>query len=151
MSYSNYFQSLIDAPRVQAEFPRARSHNSETEYHTFPSVVRNINYVVGFNKTEQAYTALGIHLSTCEENKNFFDILKGQESKINAKIKAKFDMALWWQRRDDDKSSVIGLWRAGNINSDAPTLEALKAWHIRTLLTFKEVFTPEIHRVSARR
>ena len=144
MSYSNYFQSLIDAPRVQAEFPRARSHNSETEYHTFPSVVRNINYVVGFNKTEQAYTALGIHLSTCEENKNFFDILKGQESKINAKIKAKFDMELCWQRRDDKVRSVIGLWRAGNINSDAPTLEALKAWHIKTLLTFKEVFTPEI-------
>ncbi|MDE0636656.1 MAG: hypothetical protein OXI43_12525 [Candidatus Poribacteria bacterium] len=41
----------------------------------------------------------------------------------------------------------ISLWRAGNINSDAPTLEALKAWHIKTLLTFKEVFTPEIQRV----
>ena len=58
-------------------------------------------------------------------------------------------MDLDWQRRDDEVRSVIGLWRVGNINSDAPTLETLKAWHIKTLLTFKEVFTPEIQRVSA--
>jgi len=149
MSYSNYFQSLIDDPCVQAEFPRARSHRSETRYHCFRTVVPKIKYVVEFNGTEEVLTALGIHLRTREENKNFFDVLKERESEINAKIKAKCDMDLDWQRRDDEVRSVIGLWRAGNINSDAPTLEALKAWHIKTLLTFKEVFTPEIQRVRA--
>ena len=31
--------------------------------------------------------------------------------------------------------------------ADRTELEALKAWHLKTLLTFKEVFTPEIQRV----
>ena len=110
---------------------------------------RKLSMLLNLTVLSEVLTALGIHLSTREENKNFFDVLKERESEINAKIKAKCDMDLDWQRRDDKVISVIGLWRAGNINSDAPTLEALKAWHIKTLLTFKEVFTPEIRHVRA--
>ena len=148
--YSTYFQALIDDPRVRDEFPKARSHNSETPYHTFNSDFSGIKYVVGFNKTEEVYTALGIYFSTHEENKNFFDVLKERKPEINAKIKVKCGISrdLDWQPRNALKRSVIGFWREGNIESDAaPALEVLKTWHIKTLLTFKEIFTPEIQRV----
>ena len=150
--YSTYFQALIDTPRVRDEFPRARSHSSETPYHTFGSGFSDIKYVVGFNETEEVYTALGIYFSTQEKNKNFFDALKERKPEINAKIKVKFGISqdLNWQPRNDKKRSVIGFWREGNIDSDAPALEVLKAWHIKTLLKFKEVFTPEIQRVLNR-
>ena len=150
--YSTYFQALIDDPRVRNEFPKARSHSSETPYHTFNSGFSGIKYVVGFNKTEEVHTALGIYFSTHEKNKNLFDVLRERKSEINAKIKVKCSISrdLDWQPRNALKRSVIGFWREGNIDSDAPALEVLKTWHIKTLLKFKEVVTPEIQHVLNR-
>ena len=40
--------------------------------------------------------------------------------------------------------STIRLTRGGDINADADEVEAIRAEHIKNLLGFKEVFTPEI-------
>ena len=77
-----------------------------------------------------------------EKNKNIFDVLKERESIISAK----FDGTLYWNRRDDINTCIIGFGRDGDIESDTCTLEVIREWHVEHLLKFKEVFTSEIQR-----
>ena len=111
------------------------------------SLCYKCKHIFGFyyNRDGEAFTALGIYFTDREKNKSVFDALKERKSEINTK----FD-TLIWRRADDISRCAIGLWREGNIESDAWALEALKSWHIQNLLKLKEVFTPEIQRVLDR-
>lgn len=139
--YQSYFQALLDELREQHNFTRA-CRAQRRHYHSFASGFTGIQYYAKFND-EQAHTALHINFGDYEKNKNFFDVLNESKSVINAK----FDVTLCWYRRDDIKTCVIGFGRDGDIESDTPTLEVIRAWHVENLLKFKEVFTPEIERV----
>ena len=139
--YTAYFQELLDELREQHNFTQRRPIEGQN-YCLIASGTTDIRYVAGFNENGEVYTALGIHFKSYEKNKNFFDVLKERESKINVN----FDVPLYWQRRDENVRSVIGLWRERNIESNASELEAFRAWHVENLLKFKSVFTPEIQR-----
>ena len=139
--YQSYFQALLDELREQHNFTTARKARG-VNYLSFASGVPNVKYYAKFQQG-RTYTALHIHFSDYEENKNFFDVLKKRKSVINAK----FDVTLYWDRRDDIKTCIIGFGRDGDIESDTRTLKAIRAWHVENLLKFKEIFTPEIQRV----
>ena len=138
--YQSYFQVLLDELREQHHFTTARKARG-VNYLGFASGIPNIKYYAKFQQG-RVYTALHIHFRDYEENKNFFDVLKERESVINAK----FDVTVYWDRRDDINTCIIGFGRDGDIESDTRTLEAIRAWHVENLLKFKEVFTPEIQR-----
>ena len=138
--YQSYFQALLDELREQHNFTTARKARG-VNYLGFASGVPNIRYYAKFQQG-RVYTALHIHFSDYEKNKNFFDILE----KRKAVITAKFDVTVYWNRRDDINTCIIGVERDGDIESDTRTLESIRAWHVENLLKFKEVFTPEIQR-----
>lgn len=138
--YTHYFQVLIDELREQHNFTTARKAQG-CNYFGFASGVSEIKYYAKFGPGE-AYTAINTHFREYEKNKNFFDVLKERKSVINAK----FDGTLYWYRRDDINTCVIAVRRDGDIDSDTPTLDAIRKWHVENLLKFKEVFTPEIQR-----
>ncbi len=140
--YTAYFQKLIDEMREQHNFtkaPRPRGNN----YHYFSSGYSGVRYLVKFAGKGQVHTRLYIKFDDKKKNKNFFDILKEQEAKINAK----FDVPIYWYRHDTLLKSEIGLSRVGDITADANVLASIRAWHVENLLKFKEVFTPEIQPV----
>ncbi len=138
--YQSYFQALLDELREQHNFTTARKAQG-CNYLRFASGIPGIKYYAKFQQG-RSYTALHIHFGNYEKNKNFFDVLKERESEINAR----FDVTLYWDRRDDIDTCIIGFGRDGDIESDARTLETIRAWHIENLLKFKAVFTPEIER-----
>ncbi len=138
--YKRYFKALIDELREQHNFTKARKVQGVC-YYGFASGFTGIKYYAKFSGAYTA-TALHIHFGNYDKNKIFFDVLKEREHQINPN----FDVTLYWYRRDDIDTSVIGFARDGDIESDASELEAIKAWHIKNLLKFKAVFTPEIQR-----
>ena len=138
--YQRYFKTLIDELREQHNFTQARKAQG-VNYYGFASGFTGIKYYAKFSG---AYTATALHIDfgNYDKNKFFFDVLKERECQINAN----FDVTLHWYRRDDIDTSIIGFARDGNIESDARTLEFIRAWHIENLLKLKAVFTPEIQR-----
>lgn len=138
--YQSYFQVLLDKLREQHNFTTARRAQG-VNYLGFASGVPNIKYYAKFQQG-CVYTALHIHFSDYEKNKNFFDVLEERKAVINAK----FDVTLYWNRRDDINTCIIGIGRDGDIESGPRTLETIRAWHVENLLKFKAVFTPEIQR-----
>ena len=138
--YQSYFQTLLDELREQHNFTTARRARG-VNYLGFASGVPNIRYYAKFQQ-ERVYTALHIHFSDYEKNKNFFDVLEERKAVINAK----FGVTVYWNRRDDINTCIIGVERDGDIESNTRTLASIRAWHVENLLKFKEVFTPEIQR-----
>ena len=138
--YYTYFQALNNEMTEQHNFTDGRSYSGIGNAYYFPSDYPGITYHAHFGRGRKVYTGLTIYFSKKEKNKEFFDVLKERESEINAK----FDAPLYWGRRDEQHSCSIGFGRDGDIESDMSELEAIKAWQIKNLRKFKEVFTPEI-------
>ena len=138
--YYTYFQALNNEMTEQHNFTDGRSYSGIENVYYFLSGYRGITYHAHFGRGRKVYTGLTIYFSKKEKNKNFFDILKERKSQINAK----FDVPLYWERRDEQHGCSIGFGRDGDIESDMSELETIKAWHIENLLKFKAVFTPEI-------
>ena len=139
--YKSYFQGLIDELREQHDFTGRRTARAENRFY-FSSGMRGIYYEAAFAGNHNVYASLYIEFGDHAENKNFFDVLKEQESEITAQ----FDIPLNWERRDETRYSAIRLIRDGDIHADESELAAIKEWHIAYLLKLKAVFTPEIER-----
>ena len=150
--YTAYFQALIDEMREQHNFTMARRAIEGQNYYLFASGTTGIKYGAKFTNAGTVkygakftnagtvWTYLWICFGDYETTKNFFDALKERESEINTR----FDVPLYWSRRDDIITSRIYIERDGSIESNESELEAFRAWHVENLLKFKEVFTPEI-------
>lgn len=146
--YTAYFQALIDEMREQHNFTMACHAIEGQNYYLFASGIKKsgIKYGAKFTNAGTVWTYLWICFGDYETTKNFFDALKERESEINTR----FDVPLDWSRRDDIITSRIYIERDGSIESNESELEAIRAWHVKNLLKFKEVFTPEIQRVLDR-
>ena len=138
--YYAYFQALNNEMTEQHNFTDGRSYSGIENVYYFPSGYQGIMYHAHFGRGRKVYTGLTIYFSKKEKNKRFFDILKERKSQINAE----FDVRLYWERRNEQHGCSIGFGRDGDIESDMSELEAIKAWQIKNLRKFKEVFTPEI-------
>ena len=138
--YTAYFQALIDEMREQHNFTMARRAIEGQNYYLFASGTTGIKYGAKFTNAGTVWTYLWICFGDYETTQNFFDALKERESEINTR----FDVPLYWSRRDDIITSRIYIERDGSIESNESELEAFRAWHVENLLKFKEVFTPEI-------
>ena len=137
--YNTYFQALLDEMREEHNFTNVR-RPGKGNYYKFASGFKSIEYVAKFTNAGTVHTYLLIRFKDQTTTKNFFDALKERESKINTR----FDMPLYWDRRDDINTSRIYIERDGTIESNESELEAFRAWHVENLLKFKTVFTPEI-------
>ena len=138
--YNTYFQALLDELREQHNFTRALRVRTGQNFYNFSSGFTSIGYVARFTNVGTVHTYLLLRFGDKQTTKNFFDALKERESEINAR----FDVPLYWSRRDDIKTSRIYIERDGTIDANESELEAFRAWHVENLLKFKEVFTPEI-------
>ena len=138
--YNTYFQALLDELREQHNFTKALRVRTGQNFCKFSSGFTSIGYVARFTNVGTVHTYLLLRFGDKQTTKNFFDVLKERESEINAR----FDVPLYWSRRDDIGTSRIYIERDGTIESDESKLEAFRAWHVENLRKFKEVFTPEI-------
>ena len=143
--YRTYFQVLIDELREKHRFINA--HTAPLgNYVNFPTGVRKaqgISYSISFS-LRGIRSQIVIESSDQDKNKRLFDALQKRETEIAAA----FGRPLKWNRLDELKRSTINIYRdgKGSIYSPDSELEAIRSWHIETLIRLKEVFGPEIER-----
>ena len=140
--YQAYFQAIVDELTEQHHFADPIFDARSSNVYYFPSGDRGIWYYAHFAKGGQVWTGLRINFTKKVRSKKIFDVLKERESEINAT----FDALLRWDRLGEKNGCRIKIGRDGSIESTATELAAIRAWHVKNLLKFKAVFTPEIQR-----
>ena len=139
--YKIYFQSLIDELRKEHAFTKAHSAQPENSYN-FASGIIGITYGVRFRKDGQTAVYVQIDEKSFKKSERlaFFDRLEAHYGEIAAH----FNLPLSWKRRPNNRSSLISMCRDGDIEASADELEAIRDWHVASLLKFKTVFQPII-------
>lgn len=143
--YRRYFQSLIDELRDVHHFTNARTAQPQN-YYAFASGAAGLPFVATFANNDRATIQLAIQFGTTSENKAYFDFLQ-QEGNVVEQEMGVTQGELSWERMDDKQMSRIILAREGSIRSDTQTLSDIHDWMVSSLLKFRQVFGPRLHRI----
>ena len=139
--YKSYTQMLIDELRETHKFTGAHAGQPYNSY-TFSSGIRGIGYGVQFARGDKVLAYVNIDKNVRANRLDLFDALEKQKEKIESD----FGSPLEWNRADEQQSSLVGVYRDGNIELSDDELEEIREWHITNLLKLKEVFQPEIEK-----
>ena len=137
--YKSYFQVLIDELRENHEFTGAKTSIAQNWYN-FSSGFGGIGYGAWFAKGDKVLTYVIIRQKDDENRIKIFNMLENQKRDIESK----FGSTLEWTRDAERSASRIAIYRDGGIELSDSELEEIREWHIKNLLKFKEVFTPEL-------
>lgn len=137
--YKSYFQVLIDELRKNHEFTGAKTSIAQNWYN-FSSGFGGIGYGAWFAKGDKVLTYVIIRQKDDENRIKIFNMLENQKRDIESK----FGSTLEWTRDAERSASRIAIYRDGGIELSDSELEEIREWHIKNLLKFKEVFTPEL-------
>lgn len=110
-------------------------------WYSFASGHKGISYTLSFGRDGRIRIELSIDTGDKVANHRIFDALKAQRHEIEQH----FPRALTWDDHDHRRSCRIALYRPGRIHDD--NLEELRAWFIRGLSLFQEVFSPLLQAV----
>lgn len=146
--YKIYFGSLIDKLRKEYEFTNARVGLRQNWYN-FSSGITGIAYGVWFRRGGQTAVYVEIDEKSFKKSERlaFFDTLAQHEEEIAAH----FNLPLSWERRSEKRGSLISICRDGDIEASVDELEAIRDWHVESLLRFKTVFQPIIEKLLINR
>ena len=135
--YKIYFQSLIDELRKEHAFTTPRRVNGDN-YHYFASGIPGITYGAWFRKGGQTAVYVQIDEKGFKkaERLTFFDSLEAHDGEIAPH----FNLPLSWERGSEKTYSHISMSRPGDIEASTDELEAIRDWHVESLLKFKTVF-----------
>lgn len=137
--YKSYFQVLIDDLREKYKFTGAKTGIAQNWYN-FSSGFGRIGYGAWFAKGDKVLTYVIIRQKDDENRIKIFNMLKNRKKDIESK----FGSTLEWTRDAEKSTSRIAVYRDGGIELSDSELEEIREWHIKNLLKFKEVFTPEL-------
>ena len=87
-----------------------------------------------------------LFMTNPEEVLEIYDFIDRLEAHYG-EISAHFILPLAWQRCPKKTYSLISMCRDGNIGASADELEAIRDWHVESLLKFKTVFQPIIEKL----
>ena len=138
-----YFQRLIDELREEHNFTGAKKAQHYTYYH-FASGTTGIKYGAMLRADDKALVYVHIEESVRVGRMDIYDALKNRKDKIEKAIDTSLE---WIHGPEDGNFSRIAVSCDGSIDSDENKLETIRAWHIKHLLKFKEVFHQEIKQV----
>jgi len=142
-AYRNYFQGLIDELRTKHKFTLAKKAQSDNWYEFSSGItgVRLANvFTLNGKVRAEVYFALN---KNKERNKYLFDNLLERKDDLEKK----FGGPLEWERKDDNNSSRIAIYKEGTIEASPDELEGIRSWSITNLLKIKKVFLPEIAQI----
>lgn len=143
--YRIFFQSLIDELKEKhgVENERASEAKGGNSW-GFPSDITSISYDVTFPRDRGNGVEIKIDFQGYpEKTKRLFNALKNRKEEIEALCEVEFE----WHEQDESQSSKIAIYREGDIWAEEDELNAIRAWHIDTLLKFREKLTPLIEEV----
>ncbi len=140
--YRNYFQKLIDELRENHRFTSARAGQPQNWY-SFSSGNTGITYGANFCQGGKARSELYIDVGDQEKNKEIFEVLLLQKVEIEQQVGS----SISWEKLEDKRASRLALYMDGSIEDSDSELELVKAWHIETLLKFKECFSIRVREI----
>lgn len=136
-SYDLFFEALADDLQKNHGISGGQKFRGQY-YHRFPSGIPGATYYVTFAKGGN----FGVQLYL--DSSNHHDVFDALNAKKDIVEQGLGEM-LTWERLDSKQYSQIGLYRKGAIDDVSTTLQELRAWAIRRLLKFREVFGPILH------
>ncbi|MDE2786045.1 MAG: DUF4268 domain-containing protein [Chloroflexota bacterium] len=140
--YRDFFQGLLDDLR------RARFTDNDYvrvgNYQTFPSGFAGIDYHVGFWSGPSLDVYLWIATWDTDINKQIFDTLHEQRTKIKEELPG-----VGWGRRDSQRMSAIYLQNPGSISDSSEKLVELREWASDVLPKFKSTIQPRLEKIMS--
>ena len=115
--------------------------------HDFPSGIAGITYHAGFwgggyNPVFSIY--LWISTDSKEHNKAIFDAI---HDRFGPAIQSELP-TLWWDRRDTERMSALGISIPGSIEDPEANLDEIRDWAARHVPKFKAVVQPHLEQVA---
>ena len=141
-AYRRFFQQLIDELREQHKFTNSRKaqpYNWQSFSIGYTGIVTSASFALG----DRVRTEIYIDRGDFEENKRIFDALYARK----CELEAAFGESLSWERLDDKQASRVALYRTGNIEAQEQQLQQIHQWIVKSLLKFKQVFSPAVSAV----
>lgn len=132
--YRPFFQSLIDDLRENHGFTNAKKANFDN-WKWFSSGHANIYFAAVFGANSRPRVEMYLNRDK-ESNKRLFDSLSERRTAIEESLGA----TLGWERLDSKQASRIALYTEGSIDDSEQELTDLRAWMVKHLLNFKDVF-----------
>ncbi len=108
---------------------------------SFASGHKGIAYTLSFGRDGRIRIDLSIDTGDKGANHRVFEALKA----MRRDIEQHFPRALSWEDNDHRRTCRIALYRPGRIDDD--NTDELRAWLVRGLSLFQEVFAPVLQRV----
>lgn len=118
---------------------RIPRRSSKREHWDFRVGFTGIWYNVGFHHDgSRVRVRLSIYRSDVESNRQLFDRLNAQRSKIESALGEDLE----WERVTRRKESMITAYAPGSLDSSEDELEDARTWLVSTTVKFNEVFGP---------
>ena len=137
LRYQAFFQPLIDDLHERG-FTYARRAPQQSWYNVAAGRPAGVVYGAAFGHGQLARVEVYINSTAKDWNKSLFDLIEKRRESIEDELGAE----LRWSRLEKALASRIALVRAGSIDDDDGTLDEVRAWMLKWLLRFKEVFGP---------
>jgi hypothetical protein len=140
LAYQNFFQPLIDELRDTHRFTNAKLAQPQS-WCSFSAGTTGTSFGVSFSGKGELRTELYIDVGDTARNKVIFNFYFARRDVIESEI----GTALQWERLKAKKASRIAVARQNTSIEDASTQgDAMRAWAIENLLTFKRVLGSQL-------
>ena len=134
--YRNFFQRLIDELKAKYQFTNAKVSQPQNWYSFASENSKIFKYSASFAMAGRVRTEVYIDCTDKVKNEAILDeLLQNKEE-----IERDFGSELHWERLEGKRACRIASYMDGDIDADTETLEGIRGWMIKQLLTFKRVF-----------
>lgn len=134
--YRSHFQALIDELRNKHRFTNAKAGQPQNWYSFSSENSKVFKYGTNFNRNNKVSVEIYIDCGDKAQNESIFDALQSRQSAIETEL----GHPLTWERIDNKRACRIAVYRDGDIDVDTETLADIRAWTVKELLKFKQVF-----------
>ena len=148
--YPHYKQKYLDffRPMVAELFEQDIAHRNVAKPvndQAIPSGIPGIDYHVGFWGGGNSVLSIYLWIATENQanNKAIFDAMHDRHRPaIESKL-----AGVWWERRDNQRISAIGISIPGSIEDPEEKLDEIRAWASQHMPKFKAVIQPCLQQV----
>ena len=143
--YRRFWQPLLE--RLNREDGWGVKTDNTTSWFSAGSGISEVWRTMSFYvRNREVAVELSLQTSNRDWNKSFFDQLRESQEEIEAEL----GVELTWDRLDNNKTSRVGIRRAGSIDADPYELDEIRKWMFDNVVKFKQVFPPYLREVRAR-
>lgn len=136
--YRAFWRPLRERLSAQGIPPNTRRSDASMQSFKSARPIGGILYYLGFAGDSEAEVQFYIDTDDITYNKNLFDELHQHREQIEEAVNG----ILQWDRREDNRASMIRARRRGSLNDPDHQLNEIRDWMIKTLVNLRGAIDP---------